>query len=130
MNDIRNKDDIKLIVDNFYTRVKEDKLIGPIFLAKIEDDNWTIHLEKMYSFWNTVLFRAMEYNGNPFARHINLGINKPHFNAWLQLFENVVSESFSGPKADEIILRSQKMGALFESKLDYMRSNPERFPLM
>lgn len=129
MRDIRDKADIKIVVDTFYSRVKEDNLIGPIFTGKIEDDKWPVHLERMYAFWNTVLFRAMEFNGNPFARHINLGIEQPHFERWLKLFESVISENFSGPKADEAILRSQKIGALFQSKLSYMKSNPTRFPL-
>jgi len=127
MNDIQSKEDIILFVNSFYGKVQKDTLIGPVFTGKIPDDKWPIHLEKMYRFWNSILFRAQEYTGNPFARHISLGIEKVHFDRWLLLFESVISENFKGPKADEAVLRAQNMGALFESKLSYMRDNPDRF---
>jgi truncated hemoglobin YjbI len=65
--DIENIDDIRLLVDSFYGTVREDDLIGPIFLGKITD--WPVHLEKMYRFWQTILLEEYTYNGAPFPPH-------------------------------------------------------------
>ncbi len=48
--EILNLEDIKLLVDTFYDRIREDKLLGPIFDERIQD-RWLIRLENMYMFW-------------------------------------------------------------------------------
>ena len=125
MNDISNKDDIKTFVDAFYNDVQKDQLIGPVFAAVIPDGNWTPHLERMYNFWNTVLFGAREYQGNPFSKHRSLPIEKIHFDRWLKLLNTTLDEHFSGPKTEEIKERAEKMGLLFQSKLMHIRNNDQ-----
>ena len=78
LHDITNKEDIKVFVDQFYACVQKDDLIGPIFNKQI-GNNWNKHLEKMYSFWNTVLFSVKDYSGQPFPKHMGHGIQKEHF---------------------------------------------------
>lgn len=51
--DILNLCDIKFLIDSFYEEVKKDVLIGGIFHCAVSD--WKKHLEKMYTFWQTVL---------------------------------------------------------------------------
>ena len=51
--DIQDIEDIKLLVDRFYGRVREDETLKDIFNNKIQD-RWPEHLEKMYRFWQTV----------------------------------------------------------------------------
>jgi hemoglobin len=46
-NDIETTEDIKLLVDSFYAKVKEDELLSPIFFSRIPED-WQPHMEKMY----------------------------------------------------------------------------------
>ncbi|MFD2145824.1 group III truncated hemoglobin [Mucilaginibacter antarcticus] len=60
-------DDIKLLVDTFYDRIRTDELLAPIFNQRIQD-RWPIHLEKMYKFWQTVLLEEHTYFGSPFFR--------------------------------------------------------------
>lgn len=84
----------------------------------------------MYSFWNTVLFAKADYRGNPFSRHIGLNIDKVHFDRWAALFEEVIRASFSGPKADEAILRAIMMRKIFESKLAVIARSSNNFPIM
>ena len=50
--DILSLDDVKLLVDTFYTRVRADELLGPIFDERIQD-RWERHLDLMYRFWPT-----------------------------------------------------------------------------
>lgn len=115
--------DIKLLVDTFYDRIREDKLLGPIFNERIQD-RWPIHLEKMYKFWQTVLLQEHTYFGSPFPPHAQLPIDHQHFAAWLTLFNKTVDELFTGDKATEAKWRAQKMAELFEAKIAYAKSNP------
>ncbi len=121
--EILNLEDIKLLVDTFYDRIREDKLLGPIFDERIQD-RWSIHLEKMYKFWQTVLLQEHTYFGSPFPPHAQLPVGHEHFAAWLALFNKTVDELFTGDKATEAKWRAQKMAELFEAKIDYIKSHP------
>jgi hemoglobin len=122
VKEILTLDDIKLLVDTFYGKVRNNPLIGPIFNERIQD-RWPIHLEKMYSFWQTVLLEEYTYNGRPFPPHATMPIGHEHFEQWLALFAETVDELFTGDKADEAKWRAGKMAELFESKLNYFRNN-------
>lgn len=117
--DIEHIDDIRLLVDSFYSTVREDELIGPIFLGKITD--WPIHLEKMYRFWQTVLLEEYTYNGAPFPPHATLPIQEEHFNRWLQLWGDTVDTYFEGEVAEEAKWRGERMAGVFLSKLEYLQ---------
>ena len=54
MKEIQDIDDVKLLVNTFYGKVRQDDLLGKIFDGVIQD-NWDFHLNKMYGFWQTVL---------------------------------------------------------------------------
>ncbi len=120
--DIGSLANIKLLVDEFYNKVKEDPLLSPIFYAAIQD-HWPKHLEKMYRFWQTVLLEEHTYFGSPFPPHANLRVNQSHFDRWLALWSEVVDTNFSGKKADEAKWRAEKMAAMFLSKIEYYKNN-------
>ncbi len=130
MKDINSKADISKMVHSFYHEVQKDDLIGPIFNEKIKTENWPKHLEKMISFWTTVLFAEQGYRGNPFARHIGLGLAKNHFDRWIKLFKGSLEKNFEGPKASEALMRAEKMRVMFEIKLDYIKSNNGHRPIL
>src|SRR5690606_1600210 len=79
--EIADRADIRLLVDTFYSRVREDKLLGGVFNGVI-GDRWPEHLLKMYDFWETVLFAAPAYKGSPFPKHAKLSVSKVHFERW------------------------------------------------
>ena len=121
--DIKDLTDIKRMVDEFYATVQSDKLIGPIFNSVIQN-RWPEHLEKMYTFWQTILLETHTYQGRPFPPHAQLPIEKEHFDRWLQLFEANLNKLFSGPIADEARRRAHKMAELFLLKLEHIRKDP------
>lgn len=125
MKDITTLEDIKLLVDTFYGKIREDDMLGIIFNQNIQD-RWPAHLDKMYRFWQTILLDEHTYDGRPFPPHAHLPISKVHFDQWLSLFEQTVYSLFQGKKADEAIWRANKMATMFESKLDYIRNNPDK----
>lgn len=115
-NDIRNLKDIRLLVDSFYADVREDKLLGPVFNKRIED-RWPQHLDRMYTFWQTVLLEERTYFGAPFPVHRGLPVDFQHFDRWLELFVKTVDRHFTGRIAEEAKWRAGKMAELFEYKL-------------
>jgi hemoglobin len=120
MKDITGLEDIQLFVDEFYGRVRKDDLIGPVFDNVIAD--WQPHLDKMYRFWNAVLFGEPGFKGNPFAKHAPLPIAQEHFARWLELFSETIDAHFTGPMALETKQRAGLMATMFMSKLDRMRT--------
>ncbi|MFD0750151.1 group III truncated hemoglobin [Mucilaginibacter calamicampi] len=117
--DITHLDDIKLLVDTFYGKVQNDDLIGPIFNSVISD--WTPHLAKMYTFWQTVLLQEHTYFGSPFPPHAKLPVSPAHFERWLGLWRTTVDSFFEGSKADDAKWRGQAMADMFMAKIEYFR---------
>lgn len=120
--DIRTIDDIYLLVNEFYGKIRENDLLGPIFNGIIQD-RWPEHLEKMYRFWQTVLLETPTYSGSPFPPHANLPVSKLHFDTWLAVWHSVIDNYFSGEKADEAKWRGDKMATMFLYKIEYYKNN-------
>ena len=121
LNDILTIEDIKLLVNTFYSKVQKDNFIGPIFNEKI-GDRWPEHLEKMYSFWETILLEVHSYSGSPFPPHKQLPVSKEHFDRWMEIFIQTTDSLFTGPLADEAKLRAKNMAEMFNYKIDYFRN--------
>jgi len=128
LKQLRTLDDIKLLVDSFYTKVRKDEMLAPIFDAVIQQ-KWPEHLEKMYRFWQTVLLNEHTYHGTPFLPHANLPISRSHFERWLALFDETIDENFSGEIAQEAKWRAGKMAQMFQHKIDYYRNHSSQ-PLL
>ncbi|MDD2986073.1 group III truncated hemoglobin [Flavobacterium sp.] len=121
-NEIINIIDIKLLVDTFYNKVREDELLADLFNNKI-GDRWPEHLEKMYRFWQTVLLEEHTYHGSPFLPHAKLPVNLEHFERWLTLFNKTVDDLFEGEKAERAKWQGQRMAEMFHSKIEYYKNN-------
>lgn len=119
-SEILTLEDIKLLVNTFYQKVREDKLLAGIFEEKIKD-NWAVHLDKMYRFWESLLLDKVTYSGNPFAHHVDLPIDKEHFDRWLKLFDKTIDELFIGEKAEEAKTRAAKIAVIFNTKIQNNR---------
>ena len=122
--DIHSLDDIKLMVNTFYQRIKQDIVLGPIFEEKIQD-RWPVHLEKMYRFWQTILLEEHTYNGSPFPPHAQMAIDESHFVIWLKIFTTTVDDLFNGNVAEDAKKRGTLMAALFNSKLEFLKKHAE-----
>lgn len=120
-NDITTFEDIKLLVDTFYSKVQKDEFIGPVFNEKISN-RWPEHLEKMYRFWQTILLEEHTYSGSPFPPHKQLPVAKEHFDRWMEIFTATTDSLFVGPLAEEAKLRAKNMAEMFNYKIDYFRN--------
>lgn len=125
--DITTIDDIKLLVDTFYAKVRQDALIGPIFDQVIQD-RWPEHLEKLYRFWQTILLGDHTYYGSPFSPHAHLPIAKEHFSRWIELFHGTVDALFAGDKAVEAKWRAERMSEMFLYKISFIQNNQNNTP--
>ena len=61
-NDIQSPTDIRLLVNYFYNKARQDELLSPIFDHAISD--WEQHLPTMYQFGERLLLGSTDYNGN------------------------------------------------------------------
>jgi hemoglobin len=119
---INSREDIELMVDDFYEKIQKDSLLGGIFNGVIQD-NWPEHLGKMYRFWETVLLDKHTYHGSPFMPHAKMPLEKDHFDQWLKLFTETLDQYFKGERAEKAKLQSQRMAIMFQSKIQYYRNN-------
>jgi len=125
MDDIKSREDLRLLVEKFFNKARKDEHLGSVFASAVDDDHWPQHFERVTDFWNSALFDANSYRGSTFSKHADLPIEKKHFDRWLHLFSETVNEYFSGPMAEDCIKRAITMGLLFESKISYLRSNTQ-----
>ena len=124
MHDITTRQDIELLVNTFYDKVKKDDTIGFIFNQVIGED-WSHHLPIMYSFWETVLLQKAGYTGNPVKKHIDIDKQIPlqdaHYQRWVSLWNETVDTLFEGANADEIKNRASLMMNLISIKIQMAR---------
>lgn len=85
-------------IDNFYARVRDDDLIGPIFLATIHD--WPAHKRTMVDFWSRAVLGTQRYNGMPLPPHVRLRLGPEHFRRWLELWSAACRDTMPEPLAD------------------------------
>jgi hemoglobin len=125
MMDIISKEDLVILVNTFYDRVKADEVIGHIFNTIIGDD-WSVHLPIMYSFWNTVLFGEEGYKGQAIAKHIEIDrripLRQEHFDRWISLWRDTVDAMFEGPNATRIKEKALTMLQLIQFKVTASRT--------
>jgi hemoglobin len=98
MKDIGTEEDVRTLVDAFYTAIREDALLNPIFndVARVD---WAHHLPKMYAFWSQLLLGIPGYTGQPFPPHTVLPVGREHFARWVELFRQTVDRLFAGEVA-------------------------------
>lgn len=117
--DIRNRDDISILINAFYDKVKIDPVIGHFF-TQVAQVNWEKHLPVMYDFWENIVFYAGGYSGNPMMVHRALHRRSPlesaHFERWLTLFRETADELFEGEKTNLIKERALSIATVLQIK--------------
>ena len=103
---------IEKLVHSFYSRVRDDTLIGPVFSARVTD--WDHHLQRMCSFWSSVILATGRYHGQPMQKHLPLPIEARHFDRWLELFQQTAREICPPPAASLFIERSSLIAQSLE----------------
>lgn len=98
------------LVHSFYTDVRADEMLGPVFDAVI-GDRWTSHLARMVEFWSTVMLGTHSFKGNVFGKHMALaGVEPDHFLRWITLWHKHTSSMFTQGIATEFQRTARGIG--------------------
>ena len=100
---------LRRVVDLFYSRVRADPLIGPVFDDAVPD--WPAHLALLGDFWSSVMLTSGRYKGQPVPAHRkHLGRLTPAmFERWLALWAETSSELMAPAAAAALQARAARI---------------------
>lgn len=114
--------EISNLVDNFYTKVRSDPEIGPIFNEEVK--NWDAHLALLKDFWSTVLLTTRRYKRNPLLAHFRLPIEEKYFERWLMLFTETANEVMSAEHAQLVSRKANAIAMNMKRVLAFPAAGP------
>jgi hemoglobin len=119
--DIRNREDLSLIMEVFYSKLLKDNIIKHFFDDIIQQNHLEQHLETITDFWNGILFNDTAYQKNAMQPHLILNKTKPfkkeHFKTWLHHFSTSVDENFKGEKAEMAKTRALSIATIMKIRM-------------
>ena len=99
---------IRSVVETFYSRLRRDPLLGPIFEAAVAD--WPEHFDKLTDFWSSLTLMSGRYKGNPFEAHLPLPrLGDEHFATWLRLFDQTLRDLCTPEQAEVFRIRAGRV---------------------
>ncbi len=96
------------LLRHFYADVRQHTAIAPIFAAHITD--WPAHLEKIAYFWSGATGGPARYSGPMPFKHVSLGLQEAHFQAWLDLWQRHCRAHLPAREATELIALAETIG--------------------
>ncbi|WP_341703806.1 group III truncated hemoglobin [Ferrovibrio sp.] len=92
---------VAALVRDFYGRIDDDALLGPMFRAVVPD--WEDHLRVVTDFWSAVLLGTARYGGCVIGAHGRLRLGPEHFDRWTALFRRSVAVTLPAAAADRAL---------------------------
>ena len=119
--DIENRDDIYLLVKDFYVKLLNDEVMHHFFTAFTNSELLEKHLQILVDFWDNILFYSGTYQKNAMKPHLDLQQKKPfkpeHFQLWLLHFNNTTDEHFIGEIAHAAKSRALSIATVMQIKI-------------
>jgi hemoglobin len=86
------------LVNAFYARVRKDADLGAVFNDAVDD--WPEHLDKLATFWSSVMLTSGRYKGQPVPAHMKhkSRITPALFDRWLAIWAET-SDALMTPQA-------------------------------
>ncbi|WP_102128067.1 group III truncated hemoglobin [Deinococcus planocerae] len=109
LEEVGGEEALRALLSDFYARARADDLLGPVFVAHVED--WEAHLGRVTAFWVTMLGGGAVWRGNLNEVHAGLGLRGPHLARWLALFGDSARARLSPGAAALLTSRAEAMGA-------------------
>jgi hemoglobin len=103
---------IEHLVRLFYQRIQAEPVLGPIFATRVAD--WEHHIEKLCAFWSSVALMTGRYHGQPMRMHMDLPVDRAHFDRWLALFERTAAEVCPPAAAGHFVERARRIADSLE----------------
>lgn len=120
MADIRDRDDILVLVRTFYETAFQDPLIGRIF-TEVAHMDLAHHLPIMGDFWESVLFQTGGYRRDALALHAAVhtkhALTAEHFDRWLTLWTATVDRLHEGPVAERAKEQAARIALSLQRRL-------------
>lgn len=130
-HDIRNREDIALLVETFYTRAFTDPVLGPIFTDVAEMD-LEAHMPIMCDFWENILFQARKYPGGMMMVHYQVhqktSLAPHHFQRWLDYWVETVEELFEGELANIAKVHASRVAVSMGNRFQELPGGPPAVP--
>lgn len=105
-----NEQNIAILVDRFYTEVRKDALLGPVFNGAI-GNHWPEHLATLTDFWTSVLLASGRYKGNPMMAHLPIPqMDTQHFSRWIELWSETTAKIFGPEISSGLVAKASTMG--------------------
>ena len=115
------------LVHAFYAKVRTDAQLGPVF-DKAIGENWDPHLEKMCTFWSSVMRMTGRYKGKPMIAHVRQKTIRPaHFNHWLDIFTETAQEVCSAEVGALFIDRAERIAESLQLGMFFSPTAPASF---
>ena len=120
MRDIENKDDLHVLVTNFYQKLLSDASISYIFTDVVK-----IHLEEhlpiLVTFWSQAILGTGGYTNNLTQIHLDINdkeyLSPELFTTWLNHFFNAVNENFKGSNSEKIKTQALNIATVMQIKI-------------
>ena len=120
MTDIQTREDLHLLMREFYKKLLSDSKISFIFtqIAKIDLEP---HLLDLVDFWEQILFDRGRYQKNVMHIHLDLNqqskLSEEHFAIWLHYFNTTIDENFAGKIAENMKTRALSIATVMKIKM-------------
>ena len=121
--DIENREDLLLLMQEFYKKLLSDNSINYLFtdIAKI---NLEHHFLVLVDFWDSILFQSGTYQKNAMHPHMVLhqksSLTKQHFETWLRYFKETIDELFTGSNSFIINERATSIATVMQIKISQL----------
>lgn len=96
------EDCVHRLVATFYRGIRDDAVLGPVFIAILGTGSWQKHIETITQFWLTAVGLSHGYRGRSFmpahARHHTISPDLAP--RWLELFDIALKQECTSNEAD------------------------------
>ncbi|MFI0492144.1 group III truncated hemoglobin [Flavobacterium sp.] len=120
MRDIQTREDLHLLMSEFYLKLLADSKIAPVFI-KVAKIDLGPHLLELVDFWQQILFDTGSYRKNVLQIHTDLNqkikLSEEHFAIWLNYFNTTIDENFVGVIAENMKTRALSIATVMKIKL-------------
>lgn len=120
MRDVETREDLHLLMSEFYVKLLKDPQVNFIFteVAKIDLEP---HLLELVDFWEQMLFNTGSYRKNVLQIHLDINekikLSEAHFAIWLNYFNLTIDENFSGQIAENMKTRALSIATVMKIKM-------------
>jgi hemoglobin len=113
-----SEEQIGALLDLFYTKVRGDPELGPVFGREIRAEEWPAHMTTIRDFWSAVMLKSGRYRGNPLQVHKEIeGVSPELFTRWLALFDEACREMLPADLAEAMHGRAVQIAVSLKAGL-------------